>query len=175
MRQLFLGAAVAAALLLAAAPARAGKVEVTGVHLCCGMCVKAVAAVLKKVDGVSDANCDQQARTVTFTAKDTATAQTAVKALLAAGFFGKASEDGKALAVDVPAPKKGETADSVVITDVHVCCGACQKAVNGLFKGAKVSFEGSGAQRTVKVEGKALDKADVLETLHKGGFHGNVK
>src|SRR5262249_29981172 len=78
-------AAIVAAAGLAADAAQAGKVEVKGVHLCCGQCVKGVAAALKGVDGVTDAKCDQKAKTVTFTTKDVGTTIKAVQALTEAG------------------------------------------------------------------------------------------
>ena len=62
--------------LSAASPAET-KVEVKGVHLCCGACVKGVATALKGVDGASAA-CDQKAGTVTITASSEATAQKAL-------------------------------------------------------------------------------------------------
>ena len=66
----FLVAAVATVALagFGFSQARADKVELKDTHLCCPMCVKAVGEVLKGVDGVSDAACDREKKTVTFTA-----------------------------------------------------------------------------------------------------------
>src|SRR5262245_60063436 len=126
MRQLCLTAAV---LLLAGstgAVVRAENVEVKGVHLCCNACVKSVASILKKVEGVSDAKCDRDTKTVTFTAKDAATAKMAFESLAKGGFYGKATCDGKALQIKAEAP--AGKVNSVTINDVHVCCNACRKA-----------------------------------------------
>ena len=72
-------------------------------------------------------------------------------------------------------PKAGEKADDVTVKNVHVCCKQCQNAINDLFKDAKVSYTGTGAQKEVKISGKGLEKAKVLETLQKAGFTGKVE
>lgn len=172
MRQL-----LATALVLAAAGAvahAAEKVEVKGVHLCCGACIKAVGGILKKVDGVSDPKCDKATQTVTFTAKDAATADKAFQALMKGGFYGQAKTDsGTTLsAKDSAAGAKGK---EVTVTGVHVCCKSCQKAVQKLFPGATISYTGQGAQRDVTIAGDNLDAAAVLTTLRSGGFNGNVQ
>jgi copper chaperone CopZ len=171
MRQLFLVAAALAGVAFGAGQLQAGKVEIKGVHICCPACAKAIGATLKDVEGVSDAKCDQKTKTVTFTTKDEKTTAAALKALMEAGFYGTATEDGKELKSEAPTPKKGEKADEVTVTKVHVCCGACKKAISALFKDAKVDFPAAG---DVKVSGKGLDKAEVLETLRKAGFNGKI-
>ena len=170
MRSAFLSVA---AMLAAAGLANAGKVEVKNVHLCCGMCVKGVAAALKTVDGVADAKCDQKGKTVTFTTKDTKVTAAALKALVDAGYYGAATDDGKDVKLDTP--KADDKADDVTVKGVHVCCKMCQTAINDLFKDAKVSYTGKDATKEVKISGKGLDKAKVLETLQKAGFTGKVE
>jgi periplasmic mercuric ion binding protein len=155
---------------LVAGPALADNVELKGPHICCKQCVKIAEGLLKKVDGVSNAKADIQGKTVTFTAANEQAAKAGVQALLDGGFFGKATRDGTEIKLDVA---KGEgKADAVVVEKVHVCCGQCQKAINGLFKDSKVTYEGSGPQRTVRVQGTDLDRAAVLDTLRKAGFNG---
>ena len=162
--------------LMAAGPVAAENVEVKGPHLCCKQCVKIVGGILGKVDGVSDAKCDIQAKTIAFTAKNAATAKSAVKALLDGGFFGNVACDGKELKADVPAVKKGDKADKVAVKDVHVCCGQCQTAIKKLFKDATVTFtDPKGPQRTVRLEGTDLDRGEVLEALRKAGFNGSLE
>jgi|SRR5581483_9148814 len=161
--------------LLFAAQGEGTKVEVKGPHICCGQCVKVAEGLLAKIDGVSGAKADQAGKTVTFTAKDENAAKAGVKALIDGGFYGKAMAGDKVIKVDVPALKKGSKANVVVVKDVHVCCGACQKAINKIFAEAKVSYEGKGPQRTVRIEGTGLDPAVVIQTLHKTGFHGTLE
>jgi copper chaperone CopZ len=159
---------------LCASDAAAGKVEVKGPHICCKQCVKIVGGILSKVEGVSDAACSIQDKTVTFSAKDAAAAKAGVKALLDGGFFGTATEDGKELKVDAGSAAKGK-ADVVVVKAVHVCCGQCKTAVNKVFKDAKVSYEGTGKQLDVRIEGSGLDREQVLDALRKAGFNGKVE
>ncbi len=75
---------------------QAAKVELKGTHLCCGGCVKIVAATLKKVEGVSNPACDREAKTITFEAEDRKIALKGLRRLTNAGFYGKASIDGTA-------------------------------------------------------------------------------
>ena len=80
------------ALLFASAGfAAAGDVEITGVHLCCPACPKAVAAALVDVDGVSGTACDREEKTVSFSATNEETAQAGIDALAEAGFHGAAT------------------------------------------------------------------------------------
>src|SRR5205823_5296128 len=97
---------------LAAAQAGSGKVEVKGPHICCKQCVRVVGTILDKVEGVADVKADIAGKTVTFTARDDKAAQAGVKALVAGGFFGSASQDGKEIKIDVPAARTGDKADA---------------------------------------------------------------
>lgn len=173
MRQLFVMTALVISFTLANGLAQAGKVEVKGPHICCKQCVGVVGGILAKVDGVSDANCDIAGKTVTFTAKNAKAAETAVKALFDAGFFGAATDDGKEIKIAVP--KATGKADTVTVKDVHVCCGNCQKAINAVFKDAKVEYGEGKPQRDVKITAKGLDKSAVLEALRKAGFNGKIE
>jgi len=164
-----------AALTLSAGAAQAGKVEVKNVHLCCGSCVKGVAKALAGVEGVTEVKGDQKTKVVSFTTADAKATAAGLKALLEAGYFGVATEDGKEVKLETPAPKPGEKADEVTVKGVHVCCGACQVAVNNLFKDAKVTYAKNAGKTDVKISGKGLEKAAVLETLQKAGFNGKVE
>jgi hypothetical protein len=176
MRQLFVVTlAVVAGLALAAGPSLAGQVEVKGVHLCCNQCVKVAGGILAKVEGVSNAMCDREAKTVKFTAKDAKAATAGVQALLDGGFFGAATDDGKEVKVAVATPPAGAKGASVTIKEVHVCCNACRKIIQGLFEGTTIEYAGTQVQKEVKISGKDLDKAAVLETLRKAGFNGKVE
>lgn len=173
MRQLFVATVAAVALLAAfSQQAQAGKVEIKGVHLCCPQCVKGVGDVLGKVDGVSDAKCDRPTKTVTFTSKNAEATEKALQGLCAAGFYGTATDDGKEVKVTLKTPKAGDKADDVTVKDVHLCCNQCKNQAKDLFKDAKVEFPG---KNEMKISGKDLDKAKVLETLRKAGFNGKIE
>jgi hypothetical protein len=166
----------AAVLLLAgttSAVARAEKVEVKGVHLCCPQCIKVVGSILGKVEGVSDAACDRGTKTVTFTATDAKTAKKAFESLVKGGFYGKATCDGKALEVKSAKAPTGKV-NSVTVNDVHVCCNACRKSIEKLFTGATITYDGKGAQRNVTIAADNLEPAAVLQTLRDAGFNGTI-
>jgi len=154
---------------------RAGKVELKGVHMCCQVCAKGcVERVLMKVDGVTGVEADHKTKSVSFSAKSENVAALAIRALHDSGSFGEAALDGKEFKVDAATPRKGEKTDVVTVKDVHVCCKVCVKTVNGIFQGHKVEFIGDQRQKQVKVSGKDLDAADILETLRRAGFNGTV-
>jgi copper chaperone CopZ len=163
------------AILVSAGFAMASGVEFKGPHICCQQCINIVGNILKKVDGVSDVKSDTKTKTVTFTAKNSAAAKAGFKALVDGGFFGTATEDGKEIKLDIATPKAGAKVETITVKDVHVCCGACQKAVNKAFDSAKVTYEGKGPQRTVRIEGADLEPSAVIQTLRKAGFNGKIE
>jgi copper chaperone CopZ len=177
MRQLFIVVVGLAVAGLCAGPALAGKVEVKGSHVCCMQCVNQVKAVLGKVDGVSDAAA-AKGQPITFTAKDEKATAAGVKALMDAGFAGTATDDGKEVKVELTSPKAGEKADEVSVKSVHICCMQCKNTVTKLFKDATVTFadeDKTTKTATIKVAGKDLEKAKVLEELRKAGYNGSIE
>src|SRR6476620_4303688 len=79
--------------LIAALPLYAEtKVTVSGTHLCCGACLKAVDTTLKDMNGVKFKS-DQGEKTIEITADSDADAQKAIDALADAGFYGKLDND----------------------------------------------------------------------------------
>jgi copper chaperone CopZ len=167
-----LGGLVAALLLTGAVRAET-KVEIKGVHLCCGQCVKAVGAILKKVDGVTG-KCDQKAGTVTVTASDDATARKAIEALAAGGFHGEV--DNKDLAIkDDSGVTKGKV-KSLTLTGVHNCCNQCCKAIKATVSKVE-GVKGDTAkpkQNTFEVTGD-FDAEELVKALNAAGFHVKVK
>lgn len=173
MRQSVLAAAVIAAVAAwGAGTAQAGKVEIKGAHVCCPKCVTAITNILKKVDGVSDAVAKPKGD-ITFTTTGDKATTAALTALLDGGFIGAATDDGKEVKAELTSPKAGAKAEEVTVTDTHVCCGKCQKAIEVVLPaGAKAEFPD---KTTVKITGKDLDKAEILESLRKAGFNGKVE
>jgi len=176
MRKLFLAMVATIAVAgLCAGRADAGKVEVKGVHVCCGACANAIKAAVGKVDGVSDVAA-AKGKPVTFTTKDDKATAAGIKALLDAGFFGTATDDGKDVKVETAGPKKGDKADEVTITGVHICCPACAGAVKTILgKVDGVSGVDAAKGKPVTVKGKDVDKSAVIEALNKGGFNGKIE
>lgn len=149
------------------------KVELKNVHLCCGACVKAVAATLKDVEGVKPM-CDQKARTITITAKDDAAAQKAIDTLAAAGFHG--DSDNKDLKVKDDSGATAGNVKSLTLSGAHNCCGQCCKAIKAVV--AKVQgVTGDTAKPkgdTFEVKGD-FDAAELVKALNEAGFHVKVK
>jgi periplasmic mercuric ion binding protein len=166
--------AVACALLfgLSSAARAETTVELKGTHLCCGACVKAVNDTLKKIDGVTG-KCDQKGKTVTITAKDDATAQKAIDALVEAGFSGTTNSDK--VKVKEESVKEGKV-KSLTVTHVHNCCGACTNAIKAAIKkvdGVKGDTVKAKAD-TFEVTGD-FDAAALIKALNDAGFHAKVK
>jgi copper chaperone CopZ len=176
MRKLFFAMVATIAVAgLCVGRADAGKVEVKGVHICCPACANAIKTTLGKVDGVSGVDA-AKGKPVTFTTTDDKATTAALTALLGAGFFGTATDDGKDVKVETDAPKKGDKADEVTVTGVHICCPACAGAVKtALSKVDGVSAVDAAKGKPVTVKGKDVDKAAVLETLNKAGFNGKIE
>jgi copper chaperone CopZ len=173
VRQLILLKAALVLIVVGAGPARADKVEVKGPHICCAQCVRIAEGLLNKVEGVSEAKADIKTKTVSFTVTDEKAAKAGIQALVDGGFFGVATRDGKEVKIAVPRP--GGKSLTVVVTRVHVCCIACEKAITQLFQYSKVSFEGEGPQRTVRIEGPGcVGHDETLITLRRAGFNGTL-
>jgi copper chaperone CopZ len=168
-----LPAAVGLTVLVGSALAVAdATVEIKGVHLCCGACVKGVGAALKGVDGATP-KCDQKAKTVTITAKDDATAQKAVDALTAAGYHGDVSSAGVSIKETTGIPKGN--VKSLSLGGIHNCCGACTKAIKAALKGVEgVKADTAKAKlATLEVRGD-FDAGAVIKALNAAGFHPQV-
>jgi len=159
--------------LIAALPLYAEtKVTVSGTHLCCGACLKAVDSTLKDMPGVKH-NSDQSAKTIEITADSDEAAQKAVDALATAGFYGKLDNDK----IKYKPVQSGDAAvEKIEITGVHNCCGQCTSAI----KKAVTSVSGvSGTNiknkdTTFVVEGK-FQPGDVVKALLDAGFYAQVK
>lgn len=125
MKQLILSVFVFSLAALSSAQAET-TVKLSGVHLCCGGCVKGIEKALAKVEGAS-AECDRKAGTVMVKAADDAGAKKALVAIGRAGYYGK-SDNAK---LKIPGRKaKDQKVTDQKVGGVHLCCGACVKAVD---------------------------------------------
>jgi len=162
------------ALAVTAFPAAvsAEEVALSETHLCCGQCVVVVAKTLKSVEGVTDAKCDREKKTVTFKATNKKTAQAGLNALVRAGFYGTAKVDGKAVKLPGGKVKAGTKAAKANFVGAHLCCGQCVKAVQAAVKSVDGVKEVSvdRKKRTISVSGTEIDVAAVIAALNKAGF-----
>ncbi|HSZ56388.1 MAG TPA: cation transporter [Tepidisphaeraceae bacterium] len=139
-------------------------------HLCCNSCVKGVQKAVSSVDGAK-VKCDREAQTITVTAPDADTAQKAVDAILAAGYYGKAS--GAALKDDSGA--KAGKSQSVVVSGFHNCCKKCTTALNETIKKVPgATGEVDAKATTVTVTGD-FDPAALVQAFNDAGFHAKIE
>ena len=174
--RLFLGLVATSLLSLSSvgSVARAeSKVEIKGVHLCCGACEKGVVTALKGLDGVTQVS-DRKSKTVTLTASNDEAAQKAIDALAAAGYHGDIESSTLSIKkeTNVPAGK----VKSLSLTNLHNCCGACGKAIKGAVKTvAGVSGDTvKPKEADFDVTGD-FDAAELVKALNAAGFHVQIK
>ena len=168
---------LASAIALAWTADDSATVTIRGVHLCCGSCTTAAKEALDGIEGVSDARADVNSKTVVFTAKNQKSAQAGLDSLAENGFCGKSAFGKKDLAFPDVGAKKGEKKDSITFTGVHLCCGACRKAVHeALTKlDSLSSMEIDPAAGKVKLNGAVLVVTDAVDLLQKAGFYGTLE
>src|SRR5262245_44667644 len=159
------------------APANAAEpmVELKRVHMCCPGCAKEVGEILKKVEGVTDAACDQKANTVRFKAADAKAAQRALDALAEAGFHGDTGGAKDFAFKDDSGVKPGKV-KSLTVTGFHNSCPGCVKSFRDAIKDVK-GVAGDTAKSkvtTCEVTGD-FDAAELVKALNKAGFHVKVK
>jgi hypothetical protein len=144
------------------------KVTLTGAHICCGKCEK---AIKEAVEGAGAKATVSRKETV-VTAADAATAQKAVDALVEAGFWAVSDNAGVA-----PKDDSGVAAGAVKrleLTDVHDCCCKCEKAIVAAAKSVEGVKEAVVKDGDLVVEGD-FDGAKVVAALHAAGLHGKLK
>jgi mercuric ion binding protein len=163
---------IATCLLTAAVSRAESKVTISGTHLCCGQCLKAVDATLKDMAGVKFES-SQDAKTIAIKADNDEAAQKAVDALAAAGFYGKLDND-KIKYKTVSAPEG--SVEKIEVSGIHNCCGACTKAITTAVKAVPgvTGAELKAKQTTFTVEGK-FKASELVDALLKAGFYAQVK
>jgi copper chaperone CopZ len=175
MKQFSLLAAIA--VWTATTSACAEEVTVKNMHLCCRACVSAVEGTLADVSGISKTACDRKAKSTTFTAQDRKASQAAIQALADAGFCGEATVGDEQLEYPKLDVKEGTKSDTVSLTGVHLCCGAC-------VSGAKIAVKDVAGISQVKADqdngtlelvGKSIDVRTAMEALRKHGFYTTIK
>ena len=143
-------------------------VTLEGVHNCCKSCANGITKAASSIKGVTAA---VDGTTVTLTAKNETSAKKAVEAIMDAGYYGTGAESGSA-AKTTAAPKKLKGA---TVTNVHLCCGKCVKAVDAAVKSVAgvtgATIESKATSFTVEGE---FDEGELVAALNKAGFQGKV-
>lgn len=171
MRVLMTWLSVVAFSFLGSAAKAETKVELKGVHLCCGACVKAIGAILEK-EGCTG-KCDQKEKTVSITADDDAKAKKALSALKKAGFYGES--DNEALAIKKGKAPSGKVT-SLTVTGAHNCCGMCCKALQATVKKVDGVTGDTVKPRATSFEVTGdFDAGELVKALNAAGFSATVK
>jgi len=152
------------------------RVELSEIHMCCGVCRKAVEKAVAEVEGAKVA-IDEEEWTATVTAPDIKTAQAALDEIAKAGFSGKIEDEAVAKQV---AFKKVKTADGKVakleVTHLHNCCKGCSEAIIEAIEGVEGVTSHSVKPKQVEfvVEGDFV-AADLVKAICDAGFYPQVK
>lgn len=148
------------------------KVELTGVHLCCGACIKAIDAATADLEGAK-VTADQASGTVSITASDKRSARRAIRAIARAGWHGKSSDPSLAMPDDSGAPEGKVT--RLTVSGAHNCCGLCAKALKEVVGGVDgVQGDTVAAKSTSFVVEGNFEAAALVKALNDAGFHVKV-
>ena len=116
------------------------KVEVKGMHLCCGGCEGGAKGAVEG-GGAKEATTDKASGTLTFSVANDAAAVKALEKLAAAGFWGTIDSKTVALKDDsgTVLPPKGKPVhvSSGTFKGAHNCCDGCNKALKEAIKGVE--------------------------------------
>jgi copper chaperone CopZ len=163
---------LAAGAMLVSARAADVTTKITDVHLCCQACVTgAQKAVTDNAPGVK-AVADQAGETITLTGPDVPAVQKAADALVKAGYFGKSSNADIKIISNTGA--KGQQVQSLDVSNVHICCPKCAKAVTdavAAVPGVKATTGVVKNAKSFQVTGDFKD-SDVFAALQKAGLTG---
>lgn len=163
---------IIATFALAAAARAESTAKISDVHLCCKSCVTGVEKAVAKVSGAKAA-CDADAKTVTITAPDAATAQKATDALVEAGYFGTCA-DGAVKLKDTSGAKDAKVS-GLTVNDVHLCCKKCVTGVTKALEGVK-GVTGNNAEKgskSFRIEGE-FNAKEAFTALQKHGYTGKA-
>ena len=141
------------------------KVTLTDVHICCGKCADAIVAA-GKASGAT-VTADKESKKVEIVAKDTATAQAAADAIVAAGFIGKS--DNKDVVIKPAAVGEGKVTSLDLTT--HNCCPKCTKAIDAAAKTAAGVTSTTAVAKEPKFSIKGdFDAAAAGKAMNDAGF-----
>lgn len=152
-------------------------VVLSGVHLCCGGCVKAVEKIKEvdkfRIDEEVEIKADRGEKTITIEAPSGKDAQRTLNAILTSGYFGKSDHD----LIKMKDPRgKGEDFKSNIMTvkGVHMCCGGCVKAAKAAVKEVEGVNEHEIEEGDTQfyVKGENFKPYEVMMALRAAGFGG---
>lgn len=159
-------------------PEGAVTITLSGVHLCCKDCEEAVLKIPANEKAPIPAGVtftpDRKEGTIVIAAPSGKDAQAALRGVIAAGFYGKSDNE----AVKIADLKPEEfTASTMVLRDVHLCCGGCVKALAKAVEsvdGVKSQNAKTGST-SVTVTGEDFKTYEVMQALREAGFGGSFQ
>lgn len=162
---------VVSSLLLASSAMAETTVKLSGVHLCCGGCVKGIGAAVKDVEGAS-VECDKDAGSVTIKANDDDAAKKALAAIGRAGYYGKSDNDQLAIR---GRKAKDEKVSDQQVAGLHLCCGACVKAVDKVVASVDgaTGHDAAKGSKIVTVKG-TYNAAALQKAFQDAGLNGRA-
>lgn len=173
MQRFSFATVLVSAWLAAAAVQAETTVKLTGMHICCGGCSKAIVAATKDLTGAK-VEVDQDAEEVTINAESKEAAQKAVDAIIGAGYHAQTESKDVTIADDSGA--KSGNVKRLTVTGAHNCCGACTVAIKGALKTvAGVEADTCKAKQTRFVVEGDFDAQAVVKALADVGFHVKVE
>jgi len=101
-------------------------------------------------------------------------AQAALRAVLAAGFYGVSD----VAAVSIPELKPDDfTTDTMVVRDPHLCCNGCVRAFTKAVESVEgvESCDAKGGSARVQITGKGFKPYEVMKALREAGFGGSFQ
>lgn len=171
MKKTVLAMIVVSSLALAASAET--SLKLTNVHLCCGKCVTAAEKAAASVAGVT-ATGNKENGELAINAADAATAQKAVDAVVAAGFFGKSSD--AAVNVTSTSGAKDEKVSSLTVKGTHLCCDKCAKGVATALAGVKGVTGNTAVKGAESFEIKGeFNAKEAISALEAAGYTGKVQ
>lgn len=172
MRSLYIVLAATLAWAIPAAAYADVTVKISGLHNCCGSCIKGINKAVQSAG--AKAQIDKGDDTVTITAPDKATAQAAVDNLATAGYHGTSDTPDVAMKDDSGAPEGKST--RLTLKGAHNCCGGCADAIGEACSGVSgvTGQKVSPKSKTVVVEGN-FDAKALVKALNDAGFHVKVE
>ena len=169
----------AAGLALAAAHEPVVKIEIKGMHLCCGGCEGAAKGAIESGGG-KDVATDKAGGSLTFSAANDAAAQKALDKLSAAGFWGTIESKTVALKDDsgtvLPPKAKPIHVSSAVLKGAHNCCDGCNRALKEAMKSVEgnESDDAKPKEASFTVKGN-YDPAALIKAIHNAGYHAKIE
>lgn len=148
------------------------RVQLKGVHLCCGGCTNAIATALEGIPDVAFQS-DSEHSTVNLTAQDSAQAQQALDAIASAGLHGETGHPYPAIQPEPNIPT-GQV-QQLEVSGIHNCCQTCNDAIQGAIQNVPGVTEDTAQAGEPHFEVRGNFAAEeLLRALNSAGFHAKV-